>query len=70
MRGDLRAMDLSRLTLRQVHLQAVEAQDTSLVGTHLSEAVLAEAFTYPTAVALSADATFLAAGMPNGEVRL
>jgi hypothetical protein len=29
LRGDLRAVDLSRLHLRQVYLQAVDAQDTS-----------------------------------------
>ncbi len=32
LRGDLRAIDLSRLTLRQVYLQGVEAQDTSLAS--------------------------------------
>jgi WD40 repeat protein len=48
----------------------VEAQSASLAGTHLTEAVLAEAFDYPVAVALSADGAFLAAGMPTGEVQL
>jgi hypothetical protein len=48
----------------------VEAQDASLAGAHLAEVVLAEAFTYPTALALSADGAFLAAGTATGEVRL
>ena len=62
LRGDLRGLDLSRLAIRQAYLQGVEAQDASLAGAHLAEAVLGEAFTYPTAVALSADGAFLAAG--------
>jgi WD40 repeat protein len=70
LRGDLRGLDLSRLALQQAYLQGVEAQDASLAGTHLTEAVLAEAFDYPVAIALSADGAFLAAGMPTGEVRL
>src|SRR5262249_13678310 len=52
LRGDLRAIDLSRLALRQLYLQGVDAQDASLVGAHLTEVILAEAFAYPTAVAL------------------
>jgi hypothetical protein len=70
LRGNLRGMDLSRLALRQVYLQGVDAQDASLARTHLTEAVLDEAFAYPTAVALSADGVFLVAGTPTGEVRL
>ena len=59
-----------RLALRQAYLQGVDAQDASLAGAHLAEAVLAEAFEYPTAVALSADGALLAAGTPTGEVCL
>src|SRR5262249_21772427 len=70
LRGDLRGMDLSRLALRQVYLQGVGAQDASLAGSYFAGAVLADAFAYPTAVALSADGAFLVAGTPNGEVRL
>ena len=70
LRGDLRGLDLSHLTIRHAYLQGVEAQDASLAGAHLAEAVLAEAFPYTTALALSADGAFLAAGTPLGEVRL
>jgi WD40 repeat protein len=69
-RGDLRGMDLSRLVLRQVFLQGVDAQDSSLAGARLDQVVLDEAFAYSTSVALSADGRFLAAGTPTGEVRL
>jgi hypothetical protein len=70
LRGDLRGLDLSRLVIRQAYLQGVEARDARLTGSHLTETVLGEAFAYPTAVALSADGVFLAAGTPSGEVRL
>ena len=62
LRGDLRGLDLSRLVLRQVFLQGVDAQDASLAGASLDRVVLDETFAYPTAVALSADGVFLAAG--------
>src|SRR5262249_48197242 len=61
LRGNLRDMDLSRLVLRQVFLQGVDAQDASLADARLDRVVLDEAFAYPTAVALSADGVFLAA---------
>jgi len=70
LRGNLRNIDLSRLALRQVFLQGVDARDATLAGTHLAEAVLDEAFPYSTAVALSADGALLAAGTPTGELRL
>jgi WD40 repeat protein/transcriptional regulator with XRE-family HTH domain len=67
LRGDLRQVDLSGLMIRQAHFQ-VEAQDANLSGTHLSETVLAEAFNFPSAMALSADRTFVAAGTSTGDV--
>jgi WD40 repeat protein len=70
LRGDLRRLDFSRLSVRQVYLQGVNAQDASLAGAHLAEAVLDEAFAYPTTVALSANGAVLAAGTPTGEVRI
>jgi DNA-binding SARP family transcriptional activator len=70
LRGDLRGLNLSRLGIRQAYLAEVDAQDASLADAHLAEAVLAEAFTYPLAVALSADGALLAAGTSTGEVHL
>ncbi|HLQ34322.1 MAG TPA: NACHT domain-containing protein, partial [Chloroflexota bacterium] len=69
-RGDLRSVDLTHLALRQAYLAEVEAQDASLAGAHLSEAVLAESFNYPISVALSSDGTSLVAGTAAGEVWL
>src|SRR5205085_11510647 len=44
LRGDLRGLDLSKLSIRQAFLGDIEAQDASLVGAHVEDAVLAEAF--------------------------
>src|SRR5207245_1774156 len=68
LRGDLRGMDMSRLTIRQAYLAAVDTQGGSLAGAHLAETALAEGFSHPTSVALSADGTLLAAA--SGEVWL
>jgi WD40 repeat protein/predicted ATPase/transcriptional regulator with XRE-family HTH domain len=70
LRGDLRGLDLARLTLRQAYLKGVEAQGAILAGAHLSEAVLAEAFNSLMALALSADGAYVAVGTSTGEVAL
>ena len=69
-RGDLRNLDLGHLVLRQAHLAGVGAQDASLAGAHLSEAVLADAFNFPICVALSGDGASLLTGTATGEVWL
>jgi WD40 repeat protein len=69
-RGDLGSLDLDHLALRQAYLAGVQAQDASLAGAHLSEAVLAEAFNFPICVALSGDGASLVAGTSAGEVWL
>src|SRR5262249_13090635 len=53
-RGDLRGLDMSHLAIRQAYLAQVNAQDATLAGSHLVESVFAEAFVFPTSVALSA----------------
>ncbi len=70
LRGDLRGLDLSRLAIRQAYLAQVDAQDARLVGVHLTETVLAEAFVFPGSVALSDDGALLAAGTATGQVWL
>ncbi|HZO28667.1 MAG TPA: helix-turn-helix domain-containing protein [Chloroflexota bacterium] len=68
LRGDLKGVDLSGLSIRQAYLQDVEAQGASLAGARLSEVVLGEQSDYPGRVALSADGTIVAAGTSTGEV--
>jgi WD40 repeat protein/transcriptional regulator with XRE-family HTH domain len=70
LRGGLRGIDLSLLSIRQAYLQGVEMQDASLVEAHLSEAVVADAFDPILSVAVNADARVVAAGTMGGEVRL
>jgi transcriptional regulator with XRE-family HTH domain len=69
LRGNLREQDLSRLALRQAYLAQVDAQDARLVDAHLAETVLADAFDFPSSVALCGDAA-LAAGTSTGQVWL
>jgi WD40 repeat protein/transcriptional regulator with XRE-family HTH domain len=68
LRSDLRSLDLSRLVVRQAYLAQVDAQDAKLVDAELGETVLAEAFDFPSSVALSADGALLATGTSNGQV--
>jgi WD domain, G-beta repeat len=70
LRGDLRGVDLSALSIRQAYLAGVEAQDASLAGAHAAETVLGDAFEAVTAIAVSADGTRVAAGTIEGEVRV
>ena len=70
LRHDLHGLDLSRLAIRQAYLAQVDAQDVRLVDAHLMETVLAEAFDFPSAVAMSGDAGLLAAGTWTGQVWL
>jgi WD domain, G-beta repeat len=70
LRGHLRGLDLSRLSIRGAYLQGVEMQDTSLVGARLEESVLTEAFDGIWAVAISQSGQYWAAGSKRGEVRV
>src|SRR5256884_1260081 len=69
LRGHLRGLDLSRLAIRGAYLQGVELQDTTLSGALLQESVFTETFDAITAVAISPDGQYWAAGR-RGEVRL
>jgi WD40 repeat protein/transcriptional regulator with XRE-family HTH domain len=70
LRGQLRGLDMSHLTIRYAYLVDVEAQDASLAGAHLANSVLAEAFDFPGSVALSGDGAVLAAGTSTGQICL
>src|SRR3989440_13020254 len=53
LRGHLRGLDLSQLSLRGVYLQGVEMQDTTLSGATLQETVFTGSFDPPWSVATS-----------------
>jgi WD40 repeat protein/transcriptional regulator with XRE-family HTH domain len=68
LRGHLRGLDLSRLSIRGAYLQGVEMQDTSLAGARLEESVLTEAFDAITTVAISPSGQYWATGGRRGRV--
>ena len=70
LRGHLRGLNLSRLTLRGAFLQGVEMQDVSLAGASLHETAFNEAFDIPWSVAISENGQYWAAGSRRGEVRV
>ncbi|MBV9898742.1 MAG: NACHT domain-containing protein [Chloroflexi bacterium] len=69
LRGDLNGLDLADLELRQPYL-AVHAENTSLAGAHLSEAVIAEPMSAIVCTALGADARYVLAGTHEGAMRM
>ncbi|HEY2593338.1 MAG TPA: AAA family ATPase, partial [Chloroflexota bacterium] len=70
LRGDLRGLDLSGLSIRHAYLQEVGAQGASLEDAFLADSVVAEGFAAMPSVACSADGAYVAGGATNGEVRL
>jgi WD40 repeat protein/transcriptional regulator with XRE-family HTH domain len=70
LRGHLRGLDLSQLSLRGVYLQGVEMQDTTLSGATLQETVLTESFDPPWSVATSSHGYYWAMGSRRGGARV
>jgi WD40 repeat protein/transcriptional regulator with XRE-family HTH domain len=70
LRGHLRGLDLSRLSIRGAYLQGVEMQDARLAGATLHEVVWTSAFDTIRAVALSPDGHYMAAGGSSGQVHI
>ena len=70
LRGHLRHLDLSHLTIRGASLQGVEMQDTTLAGATLRETVFTEALDAIWAVAINKSGQYWAAGSRWGEVRV
>jgi WD40 repeat protein/transcriptional regulator with XRE-family HTH domain len=70
LRGELRGLDLSHLTLRGVSLQGVELQDANLSGAMIRECVWTSTFDAITAVAISESGQYWAAASQRGEVRV
>ncbi len=70
LRGHLRGLDLSRLSIRGAYLQGVEMQDATLAGAMLREVAFTEAFDAILSVAISPDGRYFAAGSNSGQVRI
>jgi hypothetical protein len=70
LRGHLRGLDLSRLSIRGAYLQGVELQDATLSGALLLECVFTENFDAIPTVAISKSGQYWAAANWNGEVRV
>src|SRR5256885_4419565 len=70
LRGHLRGLDLSRLSIRGAYLQGVELQDANLAESLLQECVLDESFDAIWSVAISSPGQYWAAGSRRGEVRV
>src|SRR6266704_1395503 len=70
LRGHLRGLDLSRLSIRGAYLQGVELQDANLAESLLQECVLDESFDAIWSVAASRPGQYCAVGSRRGEVRV
>ena len=70
LRGHLRDLDMSQLSIRGAYLHRVEMQDASFAGTNLRETVLNEAFDIPWAVTISSSGKYWAVGSRRGEARV
>jgi WD40 repeat protein len=70
LRGHLRSLDLSHLTIRGASLQRVEMQDASLSEATLQDTTFTEAIDAVRAVAISSNGRYWAAGSWRGNVRV
>jgi WD40 repeat protein len=70
LRGHLRGLDLSQLSLRGAFLQGVEMQDASLASATLSDVVFTESFDAIRVVAISPDGHFWATGSRRGKTQV
>src|SRR2546426_10459785 len=70
LRGHLRGLDLSRLSIRGAYLQGAKLQDANLAGAQLEECVWSQSFDAITAMAVSQSGQDWAAAGRRGEVRL
>ncbi len=67
-RGNLRGLDLSHLSLHDLYLQGVEMQDALLAGATLQKCIFTDAFEGISAIAISSNGRYWAAGSEQGEV--
>jgi WD40 repeat protein len=70
LRGHLRKLNLSQLSVRGAYLQGIEMQDTSLAGVLLRDTVFTEVLNAPWSVAISSSGEYWAAGSMQGEIHI
>ena len=68
--GNICEEDFSRLVLRQVYLQGIEAQDTNFSGVEFADSNFTEPLETIGTMMLSSSGQYLAAGTYSGQVRL
>lgn len=68
LRGNLRGLDLTRLTIRQAYWQGVDVQDTNLAGSIIQDGVFTDTFDALTAITISRDGEYWAAISRRGEM--
>ncbi len=70
LRGHLRGLDLSQISLRGAYLQGVEMRDTTLSRATLQETIFTESFDPPWSVATSPNGDYWAMGSRRGGARV
>jgi len=70
LRGDLRALNLSRLALRGVFLQGTDMQDTTLANAVIQDSVFTERFDDILRVTISSTGAYWAAASRCGDIRV
>jgi hypothetical protein len=70
LRGDLRSLDLSRLTLRGVFLQGIDMQNAMLSEAVIQNSVFTETFDDILAVTISSTGAYWATASRRGELRV
>jgi WD40 repeat protein/transcriptional regulator with XRE-family HTH domain len=70
LRGNLNALDLSHLCIREVYLQDIEMQDASMAGSLIQDCVWTSAVDVAWAVAMGGNGKWWASGGIQGQVRV
>ncbi len=68
LKGHLRHVDFSALSIRQAYLQGVGAQDANFFGAHIAESLFMEPIGSISSMTLSPDGKYLAVGSISGQI--
>ena len=70
LQDDLRGIDCSKLTIREVNFSTAELPEANFSHATLTHCLFKNTFTWILCLAVSADGTLLAAGTTTGELRI